>query len=140
MSGLAKRTIASVAIVVTLALGAPTLALAATTTTTVPSTTTTILTKTPVIKTLKQWRAADKLYLAELKVINLAFSAAVATAKMNLSSALGSASTSTARISARATYRYAITEATVARSNALTILGKPPVKPGRKPAVTTTTL
>jgi hypothetical protein len=135
MNGLAKRTIASVAIVVTLAFGAPTLALA-TTTTTVPSTTTTILTKAPVIKTMRQWRAADKLYLAQLKVINVTFLAAVATAKMDLSSALGDASTSTARISARATYRYAITEATIARSNALTILGKPPVKPGKKPAVT----
>jgi hypothetical protein len=140
MKGLAKRTIASVAIVTALAVGAPTLALAATTTTTVPTTTTTILAKTPVIKTMKQWRAADKLYLAQLKVINLTFSAAVATAKLNLSSALASASSSTMRISARATYRYAITEATIARSNALTILGKPPVKPGKKPAVTTTTL
>ena len=51
-----------------------------------------------------------------------------------------SASSATARISARATYRYAITEATIARSNALTILGKAPVKPGKKPAVTTSTL
>jgi hypothetical protein len=140
MNGLAKRTIASVAIVVTLAFGAPTLALAATTTTTAPSTTTTIVAKTPVIRTMKQWRAADKLYLAQLKVINLTFLAAVATAKMDLSTSLGSATNATARISARATYRYAITEATIARSNALTILGKPPVKPGKKPAVTTTTL
>ncbi len=37
---------------------------------------------------MKQWRAADKLYLAQLKVINLTFLAAVATAKMNLSTSL----------------------------------------------------
>ena len=73
---------------------------------------------------MKQWRAADKLYLAQLKVINLTFLAAVATAKMDLSTSLASATDATERISARATYRYAITEATIARSNALTILGK----------------
>jgi hypothetical protein len=140
MKGLAKRTIASVAILSALALGAPTVALAATTTTTVPSTTTTILAKTPVIKTMKEWRAADKLYLAQLRVINLTFLAAVATAKMDLSAAIGAATNSTARISARATYRYAITEATIARSNALTVLGKPPLKPVKKSPVTTTTL
>jgi hypothetical protein len=133
MKGLAKRTIASVAIVAALGVGTPTLALAASTTST---TTTTILAKTPVIKTMKQWRSAEKLYLAQLKLINATFLAAVATAKMNLTAAIGSATTSTARISARATYRYAITEATIARSNALTILGKPPVKPVKK----TTTL
>jgi hypothetical protein len=136
MNGLAKRTVASMAIVVTLALAAPAAANATTTTTTIPSTTTTttIANKTPVIKTLKEWRAAEKLYLAQLKVINLTFAAAVATAKMNLSTALGAATNATSRISARATYRYAITEATIARSNALTLLGKPPVKPGKKPA------
>ncbi|MGB8196147.1 MAG: hypothetical protein WCF25_03980 [Acidimicrobiales bacterium] len=138
MKGLAKRTVASVAIVVTFALAAPAVATASTTTTTVPSTTTTttIATKTPVIKTLKQWRAAEKLYLAQLKVINLTFAAAVATAKVNLSASLGAATNATSRISARATYRYAITEATIARSNALTVLGKPPAKPGKKPADT----
>jgi CTP synthase (UTP-ammonia lyase) len=126
-----------VGIVATLALATPALALAATTTTTAPTTTTTIATKTPVIKTLKQWRAADKYYLAQLKVINDTFLAAVATAKLNLSTAIASTTNSNARISARATYRFAITEATIARSNALTLLGKAPEKPK---GVTTTTL
>ena len=141
MTSIAKRTIATVAIVATLALGTPVVALAGTTTTTTSSTTTTtIVTKTPVIKTMKEWRAADKLYLAKLKVINLTFLAAVATAKMNLSASISAATNSTARISARATYRFAITEATIARSNALTLLGKPPAKPTKKPAITTATL
>jgi hypothetical protein len=138
MNSLAQRTLASVAIVVTLVLGTPALALAAgTTTTTTPNTT--IVAKTPVIKTLRQYRAAEKLYLAQLKVINLTFVAAVATAKSNLAIAIGAASNSTQRISARATYRFAITEATIARSNALTLLGKPPIKPGHKSSFTTTT-
>jgi hypothetical protein len=139
MKGLAKRITASVAIMVTLALGSTSVAVAATTTTTAPTTTTTVLAKTPVIKTMKEWRAAEKLYLAQLKVINVTFLGAVATAKMNLSSAISVASSATARISARATYRYAIAEATIARSNALTLLGNPPLKPGKKPPVTTTT-
>jgi hypothetical protein len=137
MKSLTQRTIASVAIAVTLALGTPVLAHATTTTTT---TTTTIVAKTPVITTLKEYRAAEKLYLAKLKVVNLTFLAAVATAKMNLSSALSTAINSTQRISARATYRFAITEATIARSNALSLLGKPPVKPGHRASVTSTTL
>ncbi|HXC19685.1 MAG TPA: hypothetical protein VNT80_07235 [Acidimicrobiales bacterium] len=138
MKSLTQRTIASVAIAVTLALGTPVLAHATTTTTS--TTTTTIVAKTPVITTLKEYRAAEKLYLAKLKVVNLTFLAAVATAKMNLSSALSTAINSTQRISARATYRFAITEATIARSNALSLLGKPPVKPGHRASVTSTTL
>jgi hypothetical protein len=138
MTSITKRTIATVAIVASLALGAPVAALAGTTSTTT-TTTTTIVTKTPVITTLKQWRAANKLYLAKLKVINLSFLAAVATAEMNLSASIGAATNATERISARATYRFAITEATIARSNALTVLGKPPAKPGHKTAETTTT-
>jgi hypothetical protein len=59
---------------------------------------------------------------------------------MNLSSSLSTAINSTQRISARATYRFAITEATIARSNALSLLGKPPVKPGHRASVTSTTL
>ena len=136
MTSIAKRAVASVAIVASLALGAPVAALAGTTSTT----TTTIVAKTTAITTLKQWRAADKLYLAKLKVINLSFLAAVASAKLNLSTAIGVATNSTERISARATYRYAITEATIARSNGLTILGNAPAKPGHKTAETTTTL
>ena len=125
MKSLAQRTIASVAVVVTLALGTPALALAGTTTTA-----STVVAKTPVIKNMRQYRAAEKLYLAELKVVNVTFLAAVAIAKANLASAIGAASNSTQRISARATYRFAITEATIARSNALALLGGPPVKPG----------
>jgi hypothetical protein len=135
MKGLAQRTLASLAIVTALALGTPALAQAGVTSTT----TTTVLAKVSVITTMKQWKAADKVYLAKLKVINLTFLAAVATAKSNLASALSVATNSTQRISARATYRFAITEATIARSNALTVLGKAPVKP-HKTAVTTTTL
>lgn len=135
MKSLAKRTIASVAIVAALALGAPTLALAGPLTTT---TTTTVVAKTVVYKTLKQWRAANKLYLAKLKVINLTFAGAVDTAKMNLSTSLSTATNSTERISARATYRYALAEATIARANALILLGKAPVKPVPKSATTTT--
>jgi hypothetical protein len=135
MKSLAKHTIASLAIAATLAFGAPAIAMASTTTTT---TTTTIVAKTTVITTLKQYRAALKLYRAELKVINLAFLKAVDTAKMNLSTSLDAATNSTERISARATYRFAITEATVARSNALTVLGKAPVKPVPKTSTTTT--
>jgi hypothetical protein len=137
MKSFAKHTIASLAIVATLALGTPALALASTT----PTTTTTIVAKTTVITTLKQYRAALKLYRAELMVINLTFVGAIDSAKFNLSTALGGATNSTERISARATYRYAVSEATIARSNALTLLGKPPVKPGHKtPPTTTTTL
>jgi hypothetical protein len=134
MKGLAKRTIASMAVLATLTFAAPALAGADVTTTT----TTTVVTKTPVIATTKEWHAADKLYLARLKVINLTFLSAVATAKMTLSTSLSSAQNSSQRISARATYRFAITEATIARSNALTQLGPPPPKPGHKFLTTTT--
>jgi hypothetical protein len=136
MTSIAKRTIATLAIVASLAVGAPVAALAGTTTST---TTTTVITKTPVITTYREWRSADRLYHAKLKVINVTFLAAVATAKLNLSSALGTATNSSERISARATFRFAITEATVARSNALTLLGNPPVKPDHKTVDTTTT-
>ena len=59
---------------------------------------------------MKQFHAAEKLYLARLKVINLTFVSAVATAKMNLASSLSAALNSSQRISARATYRFAITK------------------------------
>jgi hypothetical protein len=135
MTSIVQRTIASVAIVAALAIGTPAVALADTS----PTTTTTIVAKTPVIKTMKQWRAADKIYRAKLKVINLEFLSAVASAKLNLSDSLATATNASARITARATYRFAITEATIARSNALTLLGNPPLKPGQKTSVTTTT-
>lgn len=132
MNGLAKRMIASVAIVVSLALSAPAVAFAGTTTTT------TIATKSTVITTMKQWRAADRLYLAKLKVINVTFLAAVATAKADLVATLSTSHDSAARITARAAFRVAITEATIARSDALTLLGKPPVKPGHRSKVVAT--
>jgi hypothetical protein len=135
MKGLAKRAIASVAIAAMLGLGTPALAMASSATTT----TTTIVAKATVITTMKQWRAAEKLYLAKLKVINLTFQEAVATAKADLAASLSVATNSTERISARATYRFAITEATIARSDSLTVLGKAPVKP-HKTTTTTTTL
>jgi hypothetical protein len=89
---------------------------------------------------MKQYRAAEKLYLAKLKVINLTFLSAVAAAKLSLSTSLSVATNSSERISARATYRFAITEATINRSNALTLLGKAPEKPIKKTTVTTTTI
>jgi hypothetical protein len=134
MKGLAKRTLASVAIAATLGLGTPALAMASSATTT-----TTTVAKATVVTTMKQWRAADKLYLAKLKLINVTFQAAVATAKANLAATLSVATNSTERISARATYRFALTEATITRSNSLTLLGKAPVKP-HKTTTTTTTL
>ena len=128
MTSIAKRVVASVAIAAALGLGTPVVALAGTTTTT-STTTTTIV---PVIKTMKQYHAAEKIYLAKLKDINLTFLAAINAAKANLALALASSTNSNQRISARATYRYAITEATIARANALTLLGKAPTKPDHK--------
>jgi hypothetical protein len=129
MTSIAKRTIAAVAIVVTLGVGTPVMALAGTTTTTT----------VPAITTLKQYHAAEKVYRAKLKDINLVFLAAVNAAKADLTLALDTATNSTQRISARATYRYEITEATIARANALSLLGNPPVKPDHKYPTTTTT-
>lgn len=114
-----KRTIAAVAIVVTLGVGAPVVAYAGTT----------AIASSTVITTMKQYRAAEKLYQQKLRQINLDFVEAVNAAKAALVLATGRSSTATERISARASYRYAITEATINRSNALALLGKPPVKP-----------
>jgi hypothetical protein len=116
------RSIATVAILATLSFGAPAIAMAGTATT--ATTTTTI-----VITTMKQYRAAERVYLAALKVINETFILAVSTAKSNYAAALSVATNSSARISARSTYHSAIAVATLARSNSLSILGKPPVKP-----------
>lgn len=122
MTNIAKRTIAAVAIVATLGFGTPALAYAGTTTTT----------SATVITTMKQWRAADKIYREKLRAINTAFLAAVNAAEVTLTLATGPTSTATERISARANYRYAISEATINRSNALTLLGHPPAKPNLK--------
>src|SRR5665213_2486278 len=119
MNRFVPRSVATVAILATLSLGAPAIAMAGTTIAT--TTTTTIL-----ITTMKQYRAAEKVYLAELKVINETFILAVSTAKSNYAAALSIANSSSARISARSTYHSAIALATLARSNSLSFLGKPP--------------
>jgi len=108
----------------TLSFGVPAIATASTTT----STTTTTVVNT----TLKQYRVADKVYLAELKVINQTFILAVSTAKATYASSLSVATSSAERISARSAFHSAIAAATIARSNSLSILGKPPMKPKYK--------
>ncbi len=114
------RSVATVAILATFSIGTPVIALAGTATTT--STTAAPL-------TLKQYHAANKAYLAELKNINQTFILAVSSAKANYASALSVATSSSARISARSTFHSAIAQATLTRSNSLSLLGKEPVKP-----------
>lgn len=121
MKGFAARSVAAMAIMATLAVGTPLVSSADSST----STTTTTL----VITTLKQYRAAEKLYLAKLKVINDTFVAAVDVAKANYAATISVATNSAERISARATMRLAIANATIARAGALIELGKAPVKP-----------
>lgn len=121
MKGFAVRSLAAMAIMATLALGTPLISSADTTT----STTTTTL----AITTLKQYRAAEKLYLAKLKVINATFVAAVDVAKSNYAATISVATNSAERISARSALRLAIADATIARAGALIELGKAPVKP-----------
>jgi hypothetical protein len=124
MKRFVTRSVATMAMLATLSFGAPVIAMAGTTTST---TTTTI-----VITTMKQYRAAEKVYLAELKVINQTFVLAVSTAKANYAASLSVATSSAARISARSAYHSAIATATIVRSNALSLLGKPPMKPKTK--------
>ncbi|HEY5093058.1 MAG TPA: hypothetical protein VII60_07310 [Acidimicrobiales bacterium] len=131
MKGFAARTLAAMAIMATLALAAPLVSSAASA---VPTTTTTTTT-TLAITTLKQYRAAEKLYLAKLKVINDTFVAAVDIAKSNYATTVSVATNSTERISARATMRLAIADATIARASALINLGKAPVKPKAHKAI-----
>jgi len=71
-------------------------------------------------------------------VINLTFLAPPRPAKMNLSTSIGSPATHRAHRPAR--LRFAITEATIARSNALTLLGEPPLKPRQEARRHQTTL
>ena len=123
MKGLAARSVAAMAIMATLAVGTPLVSSADS------STSTTTTTTTLVITTLKQYRAAEKLYLAKLKVINDTFVAAVDVAKANYAATISVATNSAERISARATMRLAIANATIARAGALIELGKAPVKP-----------
>lgn len=128
MNGFAARTLTAIAIMATLAIGTPLVSSADSTT---PTTTTTTL----AITTLKQYRAAEKLYLAELKVINATFVAAVDVAKANYAATVSVATNSSERISARAAMRLAIANATIARAGALIELGKAPVKPKLHKAV-----
>jgi hypothetical protein len=128
MKGFTARTVAALAIMATLAIGTPLVSSADPTT---PTTTTTTL----AITTLKQYRAAEKLYLAKLKVINATFVAAVDTAKSDYAATVAVASNSAERISARSTMRLAIANATIARAGSLIELGKPPVKPKSHKAI-----
>ncbi len=126
MKGSAVRTFAAMAMMAALAIGTPLVSSATTTTTTTTSSTTTT---TLVITTLKQYRAAEKLYLARLKVINDTFIAAVDVAKANYAATISVATNSAERISARGAMRLAIANATIARAGALIELGKAPQKP-----------
>ncbi len=120
MRNVAIRLIAPVAISVVLALGSSLVAGASVTTTTSPA---------PAHSALHQYQVAKRHYFEELKVINYTFVAAIKTAKSNYALALATAKNSTERISARASFKLAIAEATVARANALVALGKLPAKP-----------
>lgn len=122
MKGFAGRLVTAMALMAVVAVGTPLVSSADSST---PSTTTTTL----VITTLKQYRAAEKLYLARLKVINATFVAAVDTAKSNYAATESVATNSAERISARSAMRLAIANATIARAGALIELGKAPVKP-----------
>ncbi len=118
-----SRSVAAVAMFATLSVGIPALATAGTTST---------ATTTVVITTMRQYRAALKVYEAELNLINETFILAVSNAKATYAASLSGATSSSARISARSTYRSAIAAATLARATALTALGKAPVKPKTK--------
>lgn len=121
MKSIALRSIVSAAMVATLALGAPVVAFAG------PNATPT----TTSYSSLHAYQVAEHAYRAQLKAINHAFIEAILVAKSNFQSALAFATNSADRITARASMRLAIAEATSARARALTALGKPPVKPHR---------
>jgi phosphotransferase system HPr-like phosphotransfer protein len=121
MKGFVGRTVAAMSIMAMIAVGTPLVSSADST----ASTTTTTL----AITTLKQYRTAEKLYLAKLKVINATFVDAVDSAKANYAATLSVATNSAQRISARSTMRLAIANATIARAGALIELGKAPEKP-----------
>ena len=127
MKGFAARSVAALALMAMIAVGTPLVSSADSST----STTTTTL----AITTLKQYRAADKLYLAKLKVINATFVAAVDLAKSNYAATISVATNSAERISARSAMRLAIANATIARAGALVELGKAPIKPKPHKAV-----
>jgi hypothetical protein len=118
MKRFAIRSIASAAMVATLALGTPVVAFAGNNTTT-----------TTTFSSLHAYQTSEHAYRTQLKAINLAFIEAIAVAKSDYQSALATATSSADRITARAAMRLAIANATAARASALTALGKPPVKP-----------
>ena len=119
MKSIALRSVACAALVAALALGAPAAAFAGSNT---PTTT---------FQTLRAYQVAEHAYQAQLRAINVAFVQAVAVAKSNFEAALSVATSSSDRITARASMRFAIADATNTRANALTALGKAPVKPRR---------
>ena len=121
MNRIATRSIATVAFMATLALSTPLAAYASTTTP--PTGPTQALTPQHI------YQVNQRHYLEQLKVINHTFVAAIKTAKSNFNLAMSASTNSTQRISARASYKLAIAQATVARANALVALGNPPVKP-----------
>ncbi|MEO9181277.1 MAG: hypothetical protein ABI298_06470 [Acidimicrobiales bacterium] len=123
MKKFVTRSVAAMAILATFSFGTPVIAMGGTT----PTTTTTIA---PL--TLRQYHAENRVYLAELNVINQTFILAVSTAKSNYASTLSVANTSSERISARSTFHSAIAHATLTRSNSLSVLGNAPMKPRLK--------
>ncbi len=121
MKRIAPRSIATVAIMATLAFGTPLAAYAGSTT---PPTG-----PTQALTPQHLYQVNQRHYLEQLKLINHTFVAAIKTAKSNFSLAISASTNSTQRISARASYKLAIAEATVARANSLVALGNPPLKP-----------
>lgn len=120
MSRWAVRSMGALALVMSLALAAPTAAVAGSSPT---------VTIAPLL--LKAYHVAERAYLTQLKTINATFSLAVATAKSNYVAALSVATSAANRITARAALHLAIVNATVARATALSSLGKAPVNPNR---------
>ena len=120
MKRFAIRSIASAAVVATLALGTPVTAFAGN-----GAPTTTAMS----FSSLHAYQISVHAYRSQLKAINLTFIAAVRVAESNFQSAFAAATRSADRITARAAMRLAIANATAARATALTALGKPPVKP-----------
>jgi hypothetical protein len=86
-------------------------------------------TTTATFPSLRTYQSSAHAYRTQLRAINLAFIEAIGVAKTDYQSALVSATSSSDRITARATMRLAIADATAARAAALTALGKPPLKP-----------
>lgn len=121
MKNFVARSIATVAVMATLSLGTPLAAFAGTTS---PSTV-----SSQSASPQHNYQIAVRHYLYELKVINHTFIAAIKTARANYFLAVSAATNSTERISARASYKLAIVEATVARAKALVALGHHPIKP-----------